>query len=79
MALMITHTDYVGLAPIAEAYEALLARFAGDGSVWRALPVEVNRWWRRRAQTRLEQADGGWRVVGPAQDEARVRLAAPVR
>jgi hypothetical protein len=79
MALMITHPDYVDLAPVAEAYKALLARFADDGSLWRALPVEVNRWWRRRAQTRLERAGGGWRAVGPAGDEARVALAAPVR
>jgi hypothetical protein len=72
MALLITHPDYLGQAPIASAYEELLARFADDDSVWRALPVEVGRWWRRRAQARLERAGDGWRVTGPAGGEARV-------
>src|SRR6266545_357546 len=78
MALLITHPDYLGTAPIAEAYAALLARFADDTSVWRALPVEVNRWWRRRAQTRVARDNGGWRAVGPAEDEARVAVTTPV-
>jgi hypothetical protein len=79
MALLITHPDYLPLAPIADAYAELLARFADDGSVWRALPVEVNRWWRRRAQSRLEPAADGWRVVGPARDEGRVMVTSPTR
>jgi hypothetical protein len=72
MALLITHPDYVGAGPVVDAYVRLLAHFAGDTSVWRALPVEVNRWWRRRAQSRLERVDGRWRVVGPAREEADV-------
>jgi hypothetical protein len=72
MALLITHPDYVGQGPVVEAYRQLLARYAEDVSVWRALPVEVNRWWRRRAESRLEPAGDGWRVVGPASGEARV-------
>jgi hypothetical protein len=57
----------------------LLARFADDDSAWRALPVEVGRWWRRRAQTRLERAGDGWQVVGPARDEARVLVMSPAQ
>jgi hypothetical protein len=75
MALLITHPDYLGQGPIAAAYAELLARFADDGSVWRALPREVNRWWRRRAQTRVEPDGDGWRAVGPAQAQARVAVA----
>jgi len=40
------------------------------------LPVEVNRWWRRRALSRLERVDGRWRVVGPAREEADVVFTA---
>ncbi|NJC71273.1 hypothetical protein HC031_16355 [Planosporangium thailandense] len=77
MALLITHPDYLDRAPIARAYEELLARFAGDDSAWRALPVEVARWWRRRAESRLQRAGDGWQVVGPARDAAQVRVVSP--
>ncbi len=77
MALLITHPDYLGVAPIASAYEELLNHFVDDQSVWRALPVDVNRWWRRRAESRLQRAEDGWRVVGPAGAEATIAFATP--
>jgi hypothetical protein len=79
MALLITHPDYLRQAPIASAYEELLARFADDDSVWRALPIEVAQWWRRRAQSSLERAGDGWQVVGPARDKARVLVMSPAQ
>jgi hypothetical protein len=79
MALLITHPDYLRQAPIARAYEEFLARFADDDSAWRALPVDVGRWWRRRAQSRLARAGDGWQVVGPARAEARVLTRPPAR
>jgi hypothetical protein len=79
MALLITHPDYVGIAPIAAAYRELLDHFADDTSMWRALPVEVNRWWRRRAGSHLERTANGWRIVGPARDEASIAVTAPAR
>lgn len=77
MALLITHPDYLGVAPIAAAYRELLDHFADDTSMWRALPIEVNRWWRRRAESHLERAGNGWRVVGPTRDEADILVTAP--
>jgi hypothetical protein len=74
MALVLTHPDYVRLGPVPEAYDALLARYADDPSAWRALPGEVSRWWRRRAESRLKPTTNGWEVVGPAAGEATVRL-----
>jgi hypothetical protein len=74
MALLITHPDYLDVAPIGRAYQELLDHFAADASVWRALPVEVSRWWRRRAASHLERAGDGWRVVGPASAEADILL-----
>jgi peptidoglycan/xylan/chitin deacetylase (PgdA/CDA1 family) len=72
MALLITHPDYFRAAPVGPAYEELLAHFAADASAWRALPGEVNRWWRRRAESHLERVDGRWRIIGPAREEGRV-------
>ena len=77
MALLITHPDYLGLAPIASAYEELLNHFADDRSVWRALPVEVNRWWRRRAESRLKRVQDGWQLIGPASTEASIVFTSP--
>ncbi len=74
MALVLTHPDYVRLGPVPEAYDALLARYADDPSAWRALPGEVSRWWRRRAESRLEPTSDGWEVVGPAAGEATIRF-----
>jgi len=74
MALILTHPDYVRLGPISEAYEALLAQYADDKTVWHALPGEVSRWWRRRGESQLQPTSNGWEVVGPAAGEATVRF-----
>jgi hypothetical protein len=78
MALLITHPDYANAA-ITRAYRDLLAHFADDSSAWRALPVEVSRWWRRRERSRLEPAGDGWQVVGPAREEARILHTSPTQ
>jgi hypothetical protein len=74
MALIITHPDYLGLGPIAEAYDGLLAQYAEDSTAWRALPQDVSRWWRRRAESFLQWTSDGWQIVGPAAGEGAVRL-----
>jgi peptidoglycan/xylan/chitin deacetylase (PgdA/CDA1 family) len=73
MALMIVHPDYMLEQERLDAYRRYLERYAGDDTAWRALPREVSAWWRRRAASRLELANGVWRVVGPAAGEARIR------
>lgn len=77
MALLITHPDYTPLGPVAEAYNALLARYAQDPTAWRALPREVASWWRRREASEVRPNGDNWVVAGPAAGEASVRLAVP--
>ena len=72
MALLITHPDYALNDRSILAYRALLERFAGDATAWRALPHQVSTWWRRRAASRLEQTPNGWRIIGPAASEASI-------
>jgi hypothetical protein len=76
MALLITHPDYLHGATIS-SYARLLATFADDTSVWRAVPREVSAWWRRRAASSVERNGHGWRVAGPAAGEASIRFASP--
>jgi hypothetical protein len=79
MALIITHPDYTLEPKVASAYERFLAAYAGDETVWHALPREVSGWWRRRAASRIERVDGEWQVVGAAAGEATVELVSQRR
>ncbi|MGH8899578.1 MAG: hypothetical protein ACRDZ4_21760 [Egibacteraceae bacterium] len=77
MALIITHPDYASQDGLVDAYKSLLQRFQNDSGAWRALPREVSDWWRRRAVSRLEPTNGGWRVLGPAANQASVVYTSP--
>jgi hypothetical protein len=77
MALALTHPDYAHDPRLAQGYRRLLERFADDSDVWRALPRDVNAWWRRRAQSTLHGERAGWRVRGPAAADGSVRVAHP--
>lgn len=77
MALLLTHPDYALNPRVVHAYRRFLDTFADDGSAWKALPREVNAWWRRRMASQIVEVDGAWTVVGPAAGEARIELATP--
>jgi hypothetical protein len=75
MALVITHPDYAENPALLASYRGLLNEFREDESAWKALPVEVSTWWRRRAASKLEEVDGKWRVTGPAENDAQIAFA----
>jgi peptidoglycan/xylan/chitin deacetylase (PgdA/CDA1 family) len=77
MALILTHPDYVGTPYLLDSYRRLLQEFADDATAWKALPRDVSDWWRRRSKSSLEEVDGEWCVVGPAEKEARVEFNSP--
>jgi hypothetical protein len=79
MALLLTHPDYVTETPVAAVYEQVLTRFADDPHVWRALPSAVADWWLRRAASSLVRDGTTWTVIGPAADQASVRVTEPTR
>jgi hypothetical protein len=77
MALFLTHPDYLGTAKAAAPYRRTLHALAEDAAAWRALPREAAAWWTRRADSTIESDGDGWRVSGPASDEAAVHLDPP--
>jgi peptidoglycan/xylan/chitin deacetylase (PgdA/CDA1 family) len=77
MALVLSHSDYVDNRYLLESYRRLLSEFADDSSAWKALPRDVSDWWRRRASSNLQEIDGEWRVIGPAEADARVEFNSP--
>jgi peptidoglycan/xylan/chitin deacetylase (PgdA/CDA1 family) len=77
MAVLDTHPDYLGEDPARSAYLDLMRAHAQDKSMWRALPRDVDVWWRRRAATVVERSADGWRAVGPAEPDAALLFAVP--
>jgi glycosyltransferase involved in cell wall biosynthesis len=75
LARIDTHPDRLRDEPVLRAYGRFLDRFAPDPSVWKALPAEVSAWWRERDESSLVRDGDGWKVVGPAGQDARVALA----
>ena len=72
LVLMIAHPDYVHCPGMLGAWVDLLDQLSADPGAWHALPREVAAWWRRRAQSVPQLADGVWSVSGPAAGEAVV-------
>jgi hypothetical protein len=77
LVLMIAHPDYVHCPGMLQAWVDLLDQLSTDPDAWHALPREVAAWWRRRAQSLPELADGTWVVRGPAAGEAVVTWWSP--
>jgi hypothetical protein len=75
MVLVLTHPDYADDPRLVAGYRRLLEGLKDDPSVWRALPREVSAWWRRRAESTLEQTPSGWAVRGPATPDGSIRFA----
>jgi hypothetical protein len=74
----LVHPDYILERKARQVYESLL-KYLGDlrstGTIWAALPGQVDRWWRARKQMRLAEKEGHWTVEGPECQRARVAFA----
>ncbi len=75
---VIVHPDYVRGIRERAVYEALLQHLADlrrEQGIWIALPGEVDRWWRQRAEMRVVKSGDGWRIEGPGSERARLAYA----
>ena len=74
----ITHPDYLIESRARAVYESLLdylSQISERRGIWRALPGEVDRWWRARSEMKLVEDGGGWRIEGPESERARLAYA----
>jgi hypothetical protein len=74
----IVHADYICKSRERRIYEALLGHLAHlkeENGVWITTPVEVNRWWRQRAEMRLVENGENWQIEGPGKERACVAYA----
>jgi hypothetical protein len=78
MATFNIHPDYVIPPEARSIYVQLLqhvARLRSEGKIWLALPGEINRWWRNRAQMRIVRRRHGWTIDGPDHERAQLAYA----
>jgi hypothetical protein len=78
LATFIVHPDYIAEAKARTVYTSLLqhlAAFRDSGTLWFALPQQVNDWWRARSEMRVEWDRGAWRIVGRNTDQAVLAFA----
>jgi hypothetical protein len=74
----IVHPDYILQERERNVYQQLLGYLADlrdKQNVWAALPAEVNRWWRARAEMTLIRDNGQWTIKGPGHERARIAWA----
>lgn len=72
------HPDYVIPSKARRVYVELLEylrELRSREAVWMALPGEVNRWWRQRAQMKLVNRGNNWEIEGPGKERARIAYA----
>lgn len=78
MISFIVHPDYIIEDRNRATYQTLLEHLVGlreTGSVWFALPGEVNRWWRQRRGMRLIPQGSGWKIEGEGHERACLAFA----
>jgi hypothetical protein len=74
----VTHPDYLIDRRARSVYEALLEHlrsFVSQEGILALLPTEVDQWWRQRNEMQLVPRGGGWEIVGPGHERARVAYA----
>jgi hypothetical protein len=75
----IVHPDYITEAREKDLYKSLLGhlcRLRAEGTLWIALPGEIDEWWRARNSMRLVFQNGQWRIEGAGNLRARIAYAA---
>ena len=75
---LIVHPDYIINKRPNNTYRRLLAHLSYLREklfVWSALPGEIDRWWRARANMRLVPEGRNWRIEGEGSERARIAYA----
>lgn len=78
LVALLTHPDYLIERRARAVYCQLLAhvqQLSKERGLWRALPGQVDRWWRSRHQMVIVRDGNGWRIEGPDSERARLAYA----
>jgi hypothetical protein len=78
----IVHPDYIARPAECGQYRELLEHILSlrdAGSIWVALPGEINRWWRERSQLQLVPEGDYWQIRGRGSERARLAFATLVK
>ena len=76
---ILSHPDYLLETRARAVYVDLLAHLGqlrDEGTLWIALPGDVDRWWRSRNQMTLVPDGKSWRIEGAGSFRARIAYAA---
>ena len=74
----IVHPDYVLQPDTLSVYKLLLRHLQGlceKTSIWRAVPSEINAWWRARRKMSVVKDGASWRIVGEGSERAVLAYA----
>lgn len=74
----IIHPDYVLVERFRRVFERLLERVSAvcaERNLWRALPRDINRWWRQRSEMELSGDGGRLTVRGTGAERASIAYA----
>lgn len=74
MALVIVHPDYQRDAAFLAIYEEFLHTMSQSHDHWHALPMEVARWWKKRAQLDLQEISPDLQTKLPGASIGTIRL-----
>jgi hypothetical protein len=78
LVTFLTHPDYLIEPHSRNVYRELLTyveRLRAARRVWTGLPVDVDRWWRSRAQMTLVEDGDSWRIEGTGSERATLAYA----
>ncbi len=78
LATFLIHPDYVIESETQAVYRELLRELSElrkTGTIWFAIPSDINHWWRMRSRMSIVKDNKSWRILGEGAERAVLALA----
>jgi hypothetical protein len=75
---VIVHPDYILESREQQVYKELLGhlnKLRSEKSLWITTPGEIDQWWRQRAELKIVESGGEWKIEGKGKERARIAYA----